>query len=99
MENITTEEVMDKLDMFQTRFGKLDEFGWWDMERIQNDADTQFTSKEFQGGLYVCEIHLVLEALNHQEMIFKVEVICQTYRTITHSIMVQSRVSDKYIHF
>ena len=28
MENITTEEVMDKLDMFQARFGKFDEFGW-----------------------------------------------------------------------
>ena len=31
MENITTEEVMDKLDMFQAGFGKVDEFGWWDM--------------------------------------------------------------------
>ena len=28
MEKITTEEVMDKLDMFQSRFGKIDEFGW-----------------------------------------------------------------------
>ena len=28
---ITTEEVMDKLDMLQSRFGKLDEFGWWDL--------------------------------------------------------------------
>ena len=27
-EIITTEEVMDKLDMFQARFGKIDEFGW-----------------------------------------------------------------------
>ena len=28
MEKITTEEVMDKLDMFQSRFGKINEFGW-----------------------------------------------------------------------
>ena len=28
MEIITTEEVTDKLDMFQARFGKIDEFGW-----------------------------------------------------------------------
>ena len=28
MEKITTEEVMDKLDMFQSRSGKIDEFGW-----------------------------------------------------------------------
>ena len=27
-EKITTEEVMDKLDMFQSIFGKIDEFGW-----------------------------------------------------------------------
>ena len=37
MENITTEEVVDKLDMFQDIFGKVDEFGWWAMEWIQND--------------------------------------------------------------
>ena len=29
MDKITTEEVMDKLDMFQSRFGKIDQFGWW----------------------------------------------------------------------
>ena len=28
MEKIATYEVMDKLDMFQSRFGKIDEFGW-----------------------------------------------------------------------
>ena len=44
MEKITTEEVMDKLDMFQSRFGKIDQFGWWDLEIISADAGTQFTS-------------------------------------------------------
>ena len=34
MENITTEEVMDKLDMFQYRSRKIDQFGWWDLESI-----------------------------------------------------------------
>ena len=28
IEKITTEEVMDKLDMFQSISGKIDEFGW-----------------------------------------------------------------------
>ena len=28
MEKITTEEVMDKLDIFQSRLGKIEEFGW-----------------------------------------------------------------------
>ena len=48
MENITTAEVMDKLDMFQSRFGKIDQFGWWDLKRISADAGTQFTSTEFK---------------------------------------------------
>ena len=44
MENITTAYVMEKLDMFQSRFGKIDQFGWWDLERISSAAGTQFTS-------------------------------------------------------
>ena len=48
MERITAEEVMGKLDMFQSRFGKIDEFGWWDLERISADVGTQFTSMEFK---------------------------------------------------
>ena len=44
MDNITTEEVMDKLEMFQCRFGKIDQFGWWDLEKTLSDAGTQFTS-------------------------------------------------------
>ena len=38
MEKISTGEVMDKMDMFQSRFGKIDEFGWWELERISEDA-------------------------------------------------------------
>ena len=43
MEIITTEEVMDQLYMFQAIFGKVYEFGWWDLETISADAGTQFT--------------------------------------------------------
>ena len=28
MENIATEEVMDNMDMFQSRSGNIDKFGW-----------------------------------------------------------------------
>ena len=52
-ENINTEEVMDKLDMFQEICGKIDKFCWWDTERIQTDAGTYFTSKYFQEDIYV----------------------------------------------
>ena len=48
MEKIATEEVMDKLDMLQSILGKIDEFGWWDLERISEDAGTQFTLTEFK---------------------------------------------------
>ena len=48
MEKITTEEVMDKLDMFQSRFVKIDQFGWWDLEIISADVGTHFTSTEFK---------------------------------------------------
>ena len=48
MEKITTEEVMEKLDMFQSRFGKIDQFGRWYLEGISADAGTQFNSTEFK---------------------------------------------------
>ena len=34
--------------MFQSRFGKIDKFGWWDLEKIPTDVGTQFTSTEFK---------------------------------------------------
>ena len=48
MKKITTEEVMDKLDMSQSRFGNIDEFGWWDLERVSADAGNKFTLAEFK---------------------------------------------------
>ena len=65
MENITTEGVMYKLDMFKERYVEVDEFGWWDMERIQIDPSMKFTSREFQKGLPVCGVPLSLVAPNH----------------------------------
>ena len=44
---------MDKLDMFQSRSGKLDEFSWWNMERVLSDDGTQFIYMEFQKGISV----------------------------------------------
>ena len=66
MENITTAEVMDKLDMFQSRFGKIDQFGWWDLERISADAGTQFTSTEFKDECQTRGVRLTLAAPEHQ---------------------------------
>ena len=39
---------MGKLDMFQSRIGKIYESGWWDLEIISADTGTQFTSIEFK---------------------------------------------------
>ena len=74
MENITTEEVLDKLDMFQARFGKINQFGWWDLERISADAGTQFTSAKFKGECQLRGVRLTLAAPEHQEMNGQVEV-------------------------
>ena len=76
MEKTITEEVMDKLDMFQSRFRKIDEFGWWYLERISADAGTHFTSTEFKEECQTCGVHLALAAPEHQEMNGQVEVTC-----------------------
>ena len=57
---------MDKLDMFQSRFGKIDQFGWWDLERISSDAGTQFTSTEFKDECQTHGVRLTLAATEHQ---------------------------------
>ena len=46
---------MDKLDQFLSIFGKIDEFGWWDLERISEDAGTHFTSMEFKENTKLAE--------------------------------------------
>ena len=77
---------MDILDMLQPRIGKIDVFGWWDLETISSDAGKQFTSVEFkeyfetsQGGNF--------------------EVTSSTLHTIAHSLMVHAIASEAYIHF
>ena len=62
MDNVTTEEVMEKLYMFLSRFRKIDQFRWWDLERISADAGTQFTSTEFRDECQTCGISLTLAA-------------------------------------
>ena len=99
MEKITTEEVMDKLDMFQSRFRKIYQFVWWDLEIISADAGTQFTSTEFKDECQTSGVHLTIAVPKHQEMNRQVEVIWRTLRTIAHSIMVHARVLEAYIHF
>ena len=99
MENIKTEEVMDKLDMFQSRLGKMDQFGWWDLERISADAGTQFTSADFKDECQTRGVRLNLAALEHQEMNGQVEVTWRTLRTVAHALMVHARVSEVYVHF
>ena len=90
MDNITTEEVMENLDMFQSRFGKIDQFGWWYLEIISADVGTQFTLTEFKEE---CQTHgfcLILAAPEHQEMNGQVEETWRTLRTVAHTLMVHA---------
>ena len=99
MENITTAEVMHKLDMFQSIFGKIDQFGWWDLERISADAGSQFTLTEYKEEFQTRGVRLTLAAPEHQEMNGQVEVTWRTLRTIAHALMVYARVPEIYVHF
>ena len=74
MERITTEEFMDKLDMLQSIFGRMDKFGWWYLEIISADAGTQFTSTELQEECQTHGVCLTLAATEHQEMSRHIEV-------------------------
>ena len=98
MEKIITEEVMEKLDLFHSRFGIIDQFGWWDLERIPADKITQFTSTEFKDECQTCRFRLTLAAPNHQEMNGKTEVTWRTLCTVAHSLMVHARVPEVYVH-
>ena len=98
-EKITIEEVMDKLDMFQSRFGKIDEFGWSDLEIISADAGTKFTLTEFKEECQTHGVNLTLEATEHQEMKRQVEVIWRMFLTVANSLMVHARVLEEHVHF
>ena len=98
MEKITIEEVMDKLDVFQSIFVKTDEFGWWGLEGISADSGVQFTSKEFKEESKTPRVNLTLAALDHHKMNRQVEVIWRTLYTVSHFIMVHDRVLEVYIH-
>ena len=99
MEKITTEEVMDKLDMFQSIFGKMDQFGWWDLERISANTGMQITLTEFKEECQNRRVYLTLEAPEHQQMNRKVEMTWRTLCTVAHSLMVHARVSEVYVYF
>ena len=90
---------MGKLDMFQSRFGKIDQFGWWNLEIISADAGTQFTLTEFKDECQTRRVRLRLVSLEHQEMNGKFEVTWRTLRTVSHSLMVHARFTEVYVHF
>ena len=85
--------------MFQSRSGKIDKFGWWDLERISADAGTQFTSTEFKEKCQTCGVFLKLATPEHQEMNRQVEVTQRTLRTVAHSLMIYDRTLEAYVHF
>ena len=92
MEKITTEEVMNKLDMFQSRFRKIDKFGWWDLEIISAESGKQFTLAEFIEEYQTRGVHLTLADTEHKEINGQVEVTWRTLHTTSHSLMIHARV-------
>ena len=80
------------MDMSQSIFGKIDKFGWWELERISADAGLQFNSTEFKEESQTCGVHLMLAAPEYQEMNGQVKVTCRTLCTFAHSLMIHARV-------
>ena len=99
MERNTSEEGMDRLDIFQDRFEKLDEYIWWELEIIPTDSGMQFTSMEFQDECQTHGVRLTLEAPEHQEINREVIVTWRMLRTISHSLMLHGWVLEAYINF
>ena len=95
----TTEEVMDKLDMFQYRLGKIDEFGWWHLERILADAGTKFTSTKFKEESQTLGVNLKLAAPEHQEMNGQFKATWRMLCTIANSLFCYMREFCKRILF
>ena len=85
--------------MFQSRFGKIEKFGWLYLEIISVDAGSQFTSTEFKEECQTHGVHLTLAAQKHQLINGKVEVAWIMLHTIAHYFMVHARVSEAYINF
>ena len=61
-----TDEVVEKLDMFQDIFEIIDKSGWWYLEIISVYAGIQFTSTEFQYECKTCGVWLTLSAPEHK---------------------------------
>ena len=85
--------------MFQSRFGKVEQFVWWYLERISSDEGMQFSLMEFKEKCQTCGVCFTLVSPEHQEMNGQVEVTWRTLRTVAHSPMVHDRVLEAYIHF
>ena len=77
---------------FNPDLGKIDQFGWWYLERITADAGTQFTLTEFKEECQTRLVCLTLAAPEHQEMNGQVEVTRRTLHRVAHSLMVHARV-------
>ena len=85
--------------MCQDKFGKIDEYVWWDLEIISSNVGMQFTSTYFQEECQTHRVQLMFAAPEHQEMNRQVELTCRMLRTIAHSLRVHARVSEACIHF
>ena len=85
--------------MFQSRYVKIDDFGSWNLGIFSADAGMQFTSTEFEEKCQTRCVWLTLADPQLQEMNRQLKVTWRTLRTIAHSLMVHSRVSEAYFYF
>ncbi|MGH7974694.1 MAG: hypothetical protein ACREBR_04150 [bacterium] len=80
------------------RFGANCEFGYLDLERVQTDAGSQFTSVKFKQEALQAGFRLTIAAPRHQEQNAYCERTWQTIRTIAHKMLLHARVGQQYTH-
>ncbi|MGH7955157.1 MAG: hypothetical protein ACREOZ_04270, partial [Gloeomargaritales cyanobacterium] len=98
LSGLTTQDVLEGIQAFAIRYGKIDEVGYFDFKRIQTDAGPQFTSKEFKQAALTSGFRLTIAAPRHQEQNAYCERTFQTIRLIAHKLLLNARAGEQYLH-
>jgi transposase InsO family protein len=96
--NKSTESVVNTIKEYSTAFCMADAYGYIDIDRIQADAGSEFTSEEFRQFCITHQINLSLAAPKHQENNHLAERSWQTIHRMARSMLVHARLPDKYYY-
>jgi hypothetical protein len=96
--NKSSDSVVQAIKEYSATFCMADAYGYIDIDRIEADAGSEFTSEEFKQFCVSQRINISLAAPKHQENNHLAERSWQTIHRMAHSMLVHARLPDKY-HF